>query len=50
MQLSHTADHGELFRLSSSGLTGRSSIPEALAIESMGCGVLDSPLSRGMTN
>ncbi|SCB41672.1 hypothetical protein GA0061098_1008332, partial [Bradyrhizobium shewense] len=35
--------------LSSPGLTGRSSIPEALVIESRGRGVLDSPPSRGMT-
>jgi hypothetical protein len=33
--------------LSSSGLTGRSSIPEAVMIEPRGCGVLDSPPSRG---
>jgi hypothetical protein len=35
--------------MSSHGLTGRPSIPEASALESIGRGVLDAPLSRGMT-
>ena len=35
--------------LSSPGLTGRSSIPEAIVMEPRGRGVLDSPPSRGMT-
>src|SRR6266576_6438038 len=33
--------------LSSPGLTGRPSIPEALMMESRGCGVLDRPVKRG---
>ena len=37
-------------KLSSSGLTGRSSIPETPAIESRSRGVLDAPLSRSMTS
>ena len=36
-------------RLSSSGLTGRSSIPEVLVIERTTRGVLDAPLARSMT-
>jgi hypothetical protein len=36
-------------QLSSSGLTGRSSIPETSMIEAKGCGVLDAPRARGMT-
>jgi hypothetical protein len=36
-------------QLSSPGLTGRSSIPEASGIEPRSCGVLDPPLSRGTT-
>jgi predicted ATPase with chaperone activity len=36
-------------QLSSSGLTGRSSIPETSAIESISRGVLDAPHARGMT-
>jgi len=36
-------------QLSSSGLTGRSSIPETSAIESTSRGVLDAPHARGMT-
>src|SRR5215470_2809417 len=36
-------------QLSSPGLTGRSSIPEAEVIEPSGLGVLDHPLSRVMT-
>jgi hypothetical protein len=35
--------------LSSPGLTGRSSIPEALVIEPISRGVLDRPPSRAMT-
>jgi hypothetical protein len=34
---------------SSSGLTGRSSIPETPAVEPMSRGVLDPPHARGMT-
>ena len=37
------------FHLSSPGLTGRPSIPEASVIEPKGRGVLDTPLARGMT-
>ncbi len=37
-------------QLSSSGSTGRSSIPEASAMESRGRSVLDTPHPRGMTN
>ena len=33
--------------LSSSGLTGRPSIPETAMIETRGCGVLDSPAFAG---
>ena len=40
----------EYIRLSSPGLTGRSSIPETAVIESTGRGVLDPPHSRGMTS
>src|ERR1700694_2613106 len=38
-----------VFKLSSSGLTGRPSIPETSVIEPRGRGVLDPPPSRGMT-
>jgi hypothetical protein len=38
-----------VLHLSSPGLTGRSSIPETVVIQSRSRGVLDPPLSRGMT-
>ena len=39
----------ERFPLSSPGSTGRPSIPKAPMIQSMSCGVLDTPHTRGMT-
>src|SRR5258705_1715213 len=44
-----TASDTRYSQPSSPGLTGRSSIPETPERESRSCGVLDTPLARGMT-